>query len=778
MFVNSCPEHEGGDADKFKMKTSSYEGNGSSTIYSPSYSPQNQSSRSTFTSSWSESEDNAISVVEPSAADKLRSIWSMPSHITTDTTKSNNGFCKIQEEMYHRNQNKYALNTDLNQGIETPTNWMPFWQNKKLQELQKNYTSNEPLTPFSKFSISNYNNVEHPDEAKNTSLTWEFNGDNRKDNDSCSAPISNGSTWINDPHLNTLENNWPQGDDFTDLSFQNPNIQENKEELGKGVYISNSATLLDQSLSLKKSNNYGHFNSNGECVANAFDVFGQQPENEEFNQVVGGKYRDADDSSYCKSLEIGCPDCHNKSEAQATIEHSCQQLDNEVNEIRKATDVSQANLQHHLGQSLFGQASMNLDENYSLDQEVLTSDICESMQTKHRNVQPSSSVSMAQLRSSGPSISVKQEHDSYLYPEITNKATFQSSEGTKTQVEHMDSTLQNHVNNNVYGQSRFLPQQQGVRRLPVPGDYSNCTYNPISSLMYSKNIEVPPQLYNHGNPIGYFTAENCGPLDLMTDQNPINQVSHIPFPQPQLMRGYHHSLAPMRSPFLSQPQRIRLDPHNPLSYTDSHPCNQYFTSNQYVIPRMAPSGYGVPVFVPPHQTKNVVAPSLQLHLWLEACYEQWRALEKERKKAELELAQCYSNRSMASTVGYSGPRLPFNPSRVDRLIVDQLKEQGKVVALLSKMERLRSTPLHANISTALDRHLEAIHSLHTVRKVEMSNIACRNRQTPPPCNEQRDIVAIASSLGELYQTTRRARTAFWSALQMTLPKIKRLDLVI
>ncbi|CAM9850718.1 unnamed protein product [Lampetra fluviatilis] len=179
------------------------------------------------------------------------------------------------------------------------------------------------------------------------------------------------------------------------------------------------------------------------------------------------------------------------------------------------------------------------------------------------------------------------------------------------------------------------------------------------------------------------------------------------------------------------------------------------------------------LFVPPHQTKNVVAPSLQLHLWLEACYEQWRALEKERKKAELELAQCYSNRSMASTVGYSGPRLPFNPSRVDRLIVDQLKEQGKVVALLSKMERLRSTPLHANISTALDRHLEAIHSLHTVRKVEMSNIACRNRQTPPPCNEQRDIVAIASSLGELYQTTRRARTAFWSALQMTLPKVHK-----
>ncbi|CAM9939627.1 unnamed protein product [Lampetra planeri] len=303
MFVNPCSEHEGGDADKFKMKTSSYEGNGSSTIYSPSYSPQSQISRSTFNSSWSESEDNATSVVEPSAADKLRSIWSMPSHITTDTTKSNNGF-------------------------------------------------------------------------------------------------------------------------------------------------------------------------------------------------------------------------------------------------------------------------------------------------------------------------FKQEHDSYLYPEITNKATFQSSEGTKAQVEHMDSTLQNH-------------------------------------------------------------------------------------------------------------------------------------------------------------TKNVVAPSLQLHLWLEACYEQWRALEKERKKAELELAQCYSNRSMASTVGYSGPRLPFNPSRVDRLIVDQLKEQGKVVALLSKMERLRSTPLHANISTALDRHLEAIHSLHTVRKVEMSNIACRNRQTPPPCNEQRDIVAIASSLGELYQTTRRARTAFWSALQMTLPKVHK-----
>ena len=57
-----------------------------------------------------------------------------------------------------------------------------------------------------------------------------------------------------------------------------------------------------------------------------------------------------------------------------------------------------------------------------------------------------------------------------------------------------------------------------------------------------------------------------------------------------------------------------------------------------------------------------------------------------------------------------------NLSRGDHLIMDELQEQARFVTLLGKMEHLQSSPLHANISVALDRHLESIHIEESRRK--------------------------------------------------------------
>jgi hypothetical protein len=59
------------------------------------------------------------------------------------------------------------------------------------------------------------------------------------------------------------------------------------------------------------------------------------------------------------------------------------------------------------------------------------------------------------------------------------------------------------------------------------------------------------------------------------------------------------------------------------------------------------------------------------------------------------------------------------------------------VTLLGKMERLRSSPLHANISTALDRHLESIHIVQSRRKDEIVNASNRQRQGVPRCQDDR-----------------------------------------
>ncbi|EHB09258.1 hypothetical protein GW7_01557 [Heterocephalus glaber] len=248
-------------------------------------------------------------------------------------------------------------------------------------------------------------------------------------------------------------------------------------------------------------------------------------------------------------------------------------------------------------------------------------------------------------------------------------------------------------------------------------------------------------------------SNNCMMGDLRHNQG-FQQLSSNGFP----LRSTHpfgHSVLPL------------LDSYDLFSYDDLSHLYPYF--NDMMCCDSSFSGL-MPTFGFQRPIKTRSGPASELHIRLEECYEQWRALEKERKKTELALAKNYPGKKVSSTNNTPIPRLTSNPSRVDRLIVDELREQARVMTLLGKMERLRSSPLHPNISTALDRHLESIHIVQSRRKDEIFNASSRQRQGVPRCQDDRDVFALASAIKEMCVATRKARTTLWCALQMTLPK--------
>ncbi|KAM5135373.1 meiosis-specific coiled-coil domain-containing protein MEIOC [Mantella aurantiaca] len=159
----------------------------------------------------------------------------------------------------------------------------------------------------------------------------------------------------------------------------------------------------------------------------------------------------------------------------------------------------------------------------------------------------------------------------------------------------------------------------------------------------------------------------------------------------------------------------------------------------------------------------------QLHLRLEECYQQCRSLEQDRRKTECVFVETYPGKIVSSVSNIFIQKLPANPTRVDRLIVDQLHEQARVVTLVGKMERYCSTPFHANISTALDRYLETIHAVQARRREEMFNTSRRQKHKRALPQDDREVGALANSVEEMTMATRKARTVLWCALQMTLP---------
>ncbi|XP_053119654.1 meiosis-specific coiled-coil domain-containing protein MEIOC-like isoform X2 [Hemicordylus capensis] len=343
------------------------------------------------------------------------------------------------------------------------------------------------------------------------------------------------------------------------------------------------------------------------------------------------------------------------------------------------------------------------------------------------------------------------------------------------------ATREGHYNKvSINGSSSWLLQKHSVN------ESAKCHRFHNKQNRYNTHERIVPHERRHKNnwiPHPGFTGPNGAQFDALRRKREQNGGSLSDFINPSFLpllplpSGYKHmqNFPPFNLHPFSPPANVTFSPLPfPLSeLVDLFHCDDVHHLNPFINDLFC-GEIPAPYFAFPSPLSNSrppkyrTGPANELHIHLEECYEQWRALERERKKAEADVARNFPGKQVSSSNNVPLTRLPAKPSRVDRLIVDQFQEQ--VHTLIGKMEMFCGIPVHCNISATLRHHIESICATQARRKDEIVNAVNSRRQGTSRYNNEKDVLALAAAIKDLAMSTRKTRTALWCALQMILPK--------
>jgi hypothetical protein len=150
--------------------------------------------------------------------------------------------------------------------------------------------------------------------------------------------------------------------------------------------------------------------------------------------------------------------------------------------------------------------------------------------------------------------------------------------------------------------------------------------------------------------------------------------------------------------------------------------------------------------------------SFDVSYQVDRCQEQLKLMERERRKGEHALSQLFPGKKISGNNTIPVPKLPAKPTRVYRLIVDQIKEHAKIITLISQMEQI-SGDFSNELMSQIHNWLLSLRALQTAHQQEQ--VAAAGMDSQMRRDASGPVVSLA--VKELCSATRTARTTFWCA---------------